>query len=144
MDGELKFTPIQIQYIRSHWPFVRKGLKEVAAKRSVKWIPEDIYNALLGNAAELVLVTKNREYVGFFVASVNVCPITKRVEYYVVVLWKDPAVPISTKERRISAEAIGERAKVHNCVAVVLGSVRRGWIAFGFEPDHMIFRMDLS
>lgn len=57
--------------VRNSWGFVRKGLEHILRKSPEWWIPEDVYNALVENRANLWLWLENNQVVGFVVGYVH-------------------------------------------------------------------------
>jgi len=141
VDGELIFTPIKPQFVRSHWPFVRKGAEAIAAKNPVDWIPEDLYCAVRYQTAELVIITRNRAYVGFFVACVHEQLFIGIKQYMIWAFWRDPEAHVAKADRWTTIDALKKRAQDIGCSEIAIGSLRKGWLAYGFQPDHILYRL---
>lgn len=66
-DRKLTLRVVQLQEIRSEWPFVREHLAKVLRKSKEPWIPEDVYAALIAGTDALLIAECAGEKVGALV-----------------------------------------------------------------------------
>lgn len=66
-DGRLSFEFVHPMQLREHWGVVRAGLDAMLAEIPDRWIPEDVYHALMLGRSTLHRCLRDSEYVGFVV-----------------------------------------------------------------------------
>lgn len=136
----ITLSAIPVSKVRDVWERVRKGLVSTLLKTEDRWIPEDVYHALLGGTAVLFMVDQDQDEIGFFVAKEWADIDGKAL--FIWVLYVDPNS--IGRERYLEMLAqVDELAKKAGCKRIRHYSPR-GWDGMGmFTLKQHIFEREV-
>jgi len=124
---------LQPEELRNYWPEIEYGLKEVLRKTpTARWIPEDVYAAILYKKAVCVMGMVNEDLHGFFVGKPHENGIFVWAVY-------------SEGNLDEGVQHLMNYAKATNCKHISFQTDRKGWnkVAkkYGFQPN--VWRMEI-
>jgi hypothetical protein len=126
-------------HLHEHWPKLKRGLCDIIRKTpQVRWIPEDVYAALINNTAFAFLVWQlpERHYMGFFIVHGQNVGFSDKTELFCWAAW---TIPLRERQNgddvagsvKCSVEHMMKMARDGGHVAVTFLTARKGWARHG-------------
>ncbi|MBY4946998.1 hypothetical protein K6V92_10245 [Cupriavidus respiraculi] len=140
-DGRLSFDFVHPAQLRECWPEVRAGLEAMLDQIPDRWIPEDVYHALMLGRSTLHRCMRDGECVGFVVLTPESCLDGQALHVWIAYsLTDEPVLEAFFPFIKQCAVAIqAKRVKFH--------SPRKGWERaapnIGFKAKEVIYECEV-
>ena len=143
----LSFTRVPGPSLHRYWDFCNFGLEEIHRRYKTDWRPEDVYAAILLGVTELWLISRARP-IGFFTGQLKQNDYTAEQYYFIWHLWSLPRAQRRPSDgileaHQPTAEFIKQLVRSKKLKTIRMGTPRRGFEIFGFQPELTIYKLEL-